>query len=192
MSEEQRPLRADARRKREAILTAAVDVFAERGVEIPLDEVARRAQVGIGTLYRHFPTREALITGAYLRELGALCDGVEELLAAEPPDQALITWMRRFIGHVAGRPGMAFALKSIVTATDAAGLAAAHDRVYTALQRFLEAGREAGVFSSDLPAEVLANAISGISLANGAPGRERQIDQLITLTVNGLRWATAG
>jgi len=181
-------MRADALRKREAILTAAVDVFAERGVDIALDDVARRAQVGIATLYRHFPSREALITGAYIREIGMLCDGVEDMLAAQTPDQALITWMRRFTGYVAGKPGMSVALKAIVIATDAAGAQATYDRVYAALQRFLDAGRAAGIFQSEVPAAVLANALSGITLANDEPGREGQIEQLIKLTVNGLRY----
>ncbi|WP_345564338.1 helix-turn-helix domain-containing protein [Nonomuraea rosea] len=76
-------------------MVAAVEVFAERGIEIALDEVARRAGVGIATLYRHFPTREALIAGAYVREIGLLCDGVDDLLAAMPGDEALIAWMQR-------------------------------------------------------------------------------------------------
>jgi AcrR family transcriptional regulator len=186
-----RPMRADARRKREAILAAAVDVFAERGVEIPLDEVARRAEVGIATLYRHFPTREALITGAYLHEVGRLCDGVDAMLAEEPADRALIAWMRNFIGYVIGKPGMALALKAIVMNTDAAGATAVHDQVYAALQRFLDAGRRDGIFVSGMTAEVLANALSGISLANTAAGREEQAAQIITLTVNGLRYPSA-
>ena len=127
-----RPLRADAQRKRDAVLVAAVEVFAERGVDIALDEVARRAGVGIATLYRHFPTREALITGAYLREIEQLCDGVDDLLAELPPDRALVAWMRRFVGYVAGKPGMALALKIIVTTTDAIAVQASHDRVYAA------------------------------------------------------------
>jgi AcrR family transcriptional regulator len=183
-----RPLRADARRKREALLAAAVDVFAERGVDIALDEVARRANVGIATLYRHFPTREALITGAYLHEIGRLCDGVDELLATQPVDQALIDWLEHVTFHVIGKPGMALALKAIVKATDADGLDAVHDRVYEALQKFLDAGRRDGVFAADIKAEELAHALSGISLANATPGGEKRAAAIIRLTVNGLRY----
>ena len=184
---EARPLRADARRKREAILTAAVDVFAERGVDIALDEVARRANVGIATLYRHFPTREALIAGAYVQEIERLCDGVPDLLARMSPDEALLAWMKRFIGYVAGKPGMALALKSIVFTTDAAGLQASHDRIYTALGELLAAGQRAGVFRSGVAAEDLANALSGISLANSQLGAEARANRLIDLLVDGLR-----
>jgi AcrR family transcriptional regulator len=183
-----RPLRADARRKREAILAAAVDVFAERGVEIPLDDVARRAEVGIATLYRHFPTREALITGAYVREIDLLCDGVDDLLARMPADRALVAWMQRFIGYVAGRPGMALALKSIVTATDAAAVQSSHDRIYAALGRLTEAAERDGLIRSGVAPEDLANALSGISLANSQTGTRDRADRLVSLLVDGLRY----
>jgi len=187
-----RPLRADARRKREAILSAAVEIFAERGVDIALDDVARRAEVGIATLYRHFPTREALITGAYLREIDQLCDGVDEMLASMPPDQALVAWMRRFIGYVAGKPGMALALKSIVFTSDAAALQASHDRIYAALGQFVETGQRAGVIRAGARAEDVANALSGISLANSQPGTEERANRLIELLVDGLRYGAPG
>jgi AcrR family transcriptional regulator len=183
-----RPLRADARRKREAILAAAVDVFAERGVEIPLDDVARRAEVGIATLYRHFPTREALITGAYVREIDLLCDGIDDLLARMPADRALVAWMQRFIGYVAGRPGMALALKSIVTATDAAAVQSSHDRIYAALGRLTEAAERDGLIRSGVAPEDLANALSGISLANSQTGTRDRADRLVSLLVDGLRY----
>jgi AcrR family transcriptional regulator len=187
-----RPLRADARRKREAILAAAVDVFAERGVDIALDEVAKRAEVGIATLYRHFPTREALITGAYVREIDLLCDGVDELLARMPADRALVAWMQRFIGYVAGKPGMALALKSIVTTTDAAAAQSSYDRIYTALGRLQAAGVADGLLRSDVSAEDLANALSGISLSNSQPGTQERANRLISLLVDGLRQGTTG
>jgi AcrR family transcriptional regulator len=183
-----RPLRADARRKRDALLAAAVDVFAERGVEIALDEVARRAGVGIATLYRHFPTRDALITGAYVREIDLLCDGVDDLLAAMPADHALVAWMQRFVGYVTGKPGMALALKSVVVTTDAAALTASHDRVYAALAQLIAAGQYAGTIRADASSEDLANGLSGICLANSEPGTEERANRLIVLIVDGLRY----
>jgi AcrR family transcriptional regulator len=183
-----RPMRADARRKREAVLAAAVQVFAERGVEVPLDDVARRAGVGIATLYRHFPTREALIAGAYRQEIDKLCDGIDELLADQPPDRALVSWMQQFVGYVAGKPGMALAVKSAVSA----GLDAGHDRVYLAIGRLVAAGEDAGVFRRGVAAIDLANALSGISLANSAPGTEERANRLIELLVDGLRYGAPG
>ena len=187
-----RPMRADARRKREAILAAAVDVFAERGVDIALDEVARRAEVGIATLYRHFPTRAALITGAYVHEIDLLCDGVDRLLATMPADRALVAWMERFIGYVAGKPGMAQAVKSIVAATDAAAVQSSHDRIYAALGQLQAAGVRDGVFRTDVPPEDLANMLSGISLANCQPGTEERANRMISLLVDGLRYDAPG
>jgi AcrR family transcriptional regulator len=187
-----RPLRADARRKRDAILSAAVDVFSERGVDIALDDVARRAGVGIATLYRHFPSREALITGAYIREIDLLCDGVEDLLATMPANEAIVAWMQRFVGYVAGKPGMALALKSIVVATDAAALQASHDRIYAALGQFLDAGQRDGIIRGDASPEDLANALSGISLANSQPGTQERANRIIALLVDGLRYSTTG
>ncbi|AWS47049.1 TetR/AcrR family transcriptional regulator [Streptosporangium sp. 'caverna'] len=191
MTGEGRPLRADARRKRDAILVAAVDVFAERGIEIALDEVARRAGVGIATLYRHFPTREALIAGAYIREIELLCDGVDDLLAAMPADEALVAWMQRFVGYVAGKPGMALALKSIVVTTDAAALQTSHDRVYAALGQLVEAGQRDGLIRADASSADLANGLSGVSLANSQPGTEERANRLIVLLVDGLRYNAA-
>ncbi|MEV5963074.1 TetR/AcrR family transcriptional regulator [Kribbella sp. NPDC051952] len=180
-------MRADARAKRAAVLTAAVDVFTERGVEIPLDEVARRAGVGIATLYRHFPTREALITGAYVQQIGMLCDGVEKLLADLPPDEALITWMQNFVGHVAGRPGMAQALKSVVVSTDHEAAALSHAKVYTALEELLDAGVDAGLFRADVTVDDLAGALSGFSLSVGSPGSQDRADRLIRIFVDGVK-----
>ncbi len=88
------------------------EVYAERGVEASLEEIARRAGVGIGTLYRHFPNRDALNEAVYRREVDSLCDGVDELLAEQAPVEALAQWMRRFAGYVARKRGMAMALKS--------------------------------------------------------------------------------
>ena len=80
-SDAPRALRADARRNHDQLLIAAGELFAERGIDVPLEEISRRAGVGIGTLYRHFPTRNALIESVYRREVEILCDGVDELIA---------------------------------------------------------------------------------------------------------------
>src|SRR3954451_18014185 len=95
-----RPLRADARRNRERLLDAAVRAFSQEGPEVTLDAIAKDAGVGIGTLYRHFPTREALVEAAYRNELERLCDAVTELQASMPPDKAMRVWMDRFIDYM--------------------------------------------------------------------------------------------
>src|SRR5215217_7614394 len=88
-----RALRADAQRNRDRILEAAAQAFTRDGDSVTLDAIAKQAGVGIGTLYRHFPTREALVDAAYRNELGRLCDAADDLLATLPPDRALRTWM---------------------------------------------------------------------------------------------------
>ncbi|MDI5972462.1 TetR/AcrR family transcriptional regulator [Streptomyces sp. SL13] len=187
MTEAPRPLRADARRKREAVVGAAREVFAERGVDIALEEVARRAGVGIATLYRHFPTREALIAGVYLREVDLLCDGVADLLADQPPDRALVTWMRRFIGYVGGKRGMAVAMKSIVMTSDSALFRPSHDRVHAAMDRLIDAGETAGVFRTGAQAQDLVLAMTGFCLVTDRPGWQDRADRLVQLLVDGLR-----
>ena len=106
-----RAMRADARRNRDALLAAAGDLFTARGVDVPLEEIARQAGVGIGTLYRNYPTRDALVEAVYRHEVETLCTGVEELRAAHDgrPADALEAWMRDFAGYVARKRGMAMA-----------------------------------------------------------------------------------
>src|SRR5216683_7288685 len=109
-----RPLRADAQRNRDKLLDVAVRAFSQEGPDVPLDAIAKEAGVGIGTLYRHFPTREALIEAAYRNELARLCDAVAELLQAMPPDQALRAWMDRFVDYMTTKRGMAGALRAVI------------------------------------------------------------------------------
>src|SRR5258708_5683395 len=108
------PLRADARRNRDRLLEAAVRAFSADGPDATLDAIAKEAGVGIGTLYRHFPTREALVEAAYRNELDRLCDPVPELLEAVPADEALRTWMDRFVDYMTTKRGMADALRWLI------------------------------------------------------------------------------
>src|SRR4051812_23807201 len=94
-----KPKRADARRNHEKLIAAGREAFTEEGSAASLEDIARRAGVGIGTLYRHFPTRQALLEAVYLDEVEALCTSAEEL-AELPPWDALANWMRRFVGYI--------------------------------------------------------------------------------------------
>src|SRR5436190_24087702 len=92
------PMRADARRNRELLMAAALAAFTERGADdTSLEEIARRAGVGIGTLYRHFPGRTALLEAVYTDQVAALCRRADELIAAESPSAALAAWMREIV-----------------------------------------------------------------------------------------------
>src|SRR5258705_7895484 len=109
-----RPMRADAQRNRIRLLEAAVRAFSQDGPDVTLEAVAKDAGVGIGTLYRHFPTREALVEAAYRNELARLCDAVADLLQTMPPDEALRTWMDRFVDYMTTKRGMADALRAVI------------------------------------------------------------------------------
>src|SRR5918999_1043910 len=106
--------RADAIRNREKLLTAATELFAARGTDVSLDAVAKAAGVGIGTLYRHFPTRDALVEAAYRAEVEHLHEAASELLGEHPPDIALELWMERFIAYINAKKGMKGALQALV------------------------------------------------------------------------------
>jgi AcrR family transcriptional regulator len=106
--------RADARRNRDGLLEAAKATFAEVGAEASLDEIARRAGVGIGTLYRHFPTRDAVVEAVYRREVQQLADAAPRLIESMAPAEALRAWMRLFIDYIAAKKVIAPALKSSV------------------------------------------------------------------------------
>jgi hypothetical protein len=108
-----------------------------------------------------------------------------------PADEAIATWMRRFVRYIAGKPGMALALKSIVHTADAAAVRASHDRIYAALGQLVAAGQRDGVIRADASPEDLANALSGISLANSQPDSRERADRLIALLVDGLHYGTS-
>ena len=182
-----RPLRADARRNRELLLAAAVRAFSQDGPDVTLDAIAKQAGVGIGTLYRHFPTREALVEASYRNELGRLCDAADELLRTEPrADLAVRAWMDRFVDYMTTKRGMADALR-LVIASGGNPFAHSRDQLLAAVTTLLRAGAEAGTVRSDVaPGDVLAG-LSGITLATGEPDRREQAARLLDLLMDGLR-----
>jgi AcrR family transcriptional regulator len=184
--ERTRPPRADALRNRERLLDAAVRAFTSVGLDATLEAIARDAGVGIGTLYRHFPTRDALIEAAYRNELARLCDAVPELLEAAEPHDALRVWMDRYIDYMTTKRGMAAALQAVI---DSGGNPYEHsrDRLIGAIDAMLSAGVAAGTLRSDVvPADVFA-AVSGVSLTAGRPEQRDQAGRLLDLLLDGLR-----
>jgi AcrR family transcriptional regulator len=191
LDELSRPQRADARRNRDLLLAAAAEVYDESGVGASLEEIARRAGVGIGTLYRHFPTRDAVTEAVYRREVGLLCDGVDELLAENVPDIALALWMRRFADYVARKKGMAMALKSVLGA-DSELFAQSHQRIRAAIGTLVAAATEAGTIRDDVAPEDLLRAMGGICMATDTPDWADRTGRLIDLLVDGLRYGAPG
>ncbi|BBC91410.1 TetR/AcrR family transcriptional regulator [Streptomyces griseofuscus] len=182
--------RADARRNRERILEAAVRAFSEKGAEVPIDTIAKAAGVGSATLYRHFPTREALVEAAYRNELARVCDSAADLLADNPPDRALRLWMDRFIDYLATKHGMADALRAAV-ASGADPFAETLDKLGTALGTLLRAGAEAGLLRRDVDPLDVGFSLAGLALVTSAPDHRERAGRLLDLLLDGLRHKTA-
>ena len=186
-----RPLRADAQRNRDRLLEVAVRAFSHDGPDVTLESIAGEAGVGIGTLYRHFPTREALIEAAYRSELARLCAGVPELIQTLPADVALRTWMDRFIDYLATKRGMAEALRRVI-ASGGNPFAESRESLLQAIGSLLKAGAAQGEMRGDIdPADVMFG-ISGVSLVAGEPEQRDQAGRLLDLLLDGLRYRRPG
>jgi AcrR family transcriptional regulator len=182
-----RPLRADAQRNRDGLLEAAVRAFSHDGPDVTLEAIAKDAGVGIGTLYRHFPTRESLVEAAYRNELERLCDSVPGLLRAGPPDAATRAWMDLFVDYMTTKRGMAEALRAVI-ASGGNPYAQSRDRLVAAITTLLDASAAAGALRSDIaPSDVLTT-LSGVSLAAGDPGQRDLAARLLDLLMDGLRF----
>jgi AcrR family transcriptional regulator len=185
-------LRADARLNREKLLGAAAELFASVGVDVSLEAVAKQAGLGIGTLYRHFPTRDALVEAVYRQEVDRLCGAADELLSSSPPDVALEAWMRRFVTYAAAKRGMAGALQSIY-ASDAELYASTRARLLTAMSTLLRAAVAAGTVRADMEPEDVLQAMSGVWLIPAGEQWTARAQRLLQLLMDGLRYgATTG
>ncbi|MEU7629923.1 TetR/AcrR family transcriptional regulator [Nocardia sp. NPDC049220] len=182
----ERPLRADAQRNRDRLLEVAVRAFSRDGPDVTLDAIAKEAGVGIGTLYRHFPTREALIDAAYRNELARLCDSVGDLLRDMPPDQALRTWMDRFVDYMTTKRGMGDALRALI-ASGGNPFSESRDQLTAAVSTLLRAGVAAGLLRTDIEPDDVLVGFSGVSLATAGPERREQAGRLLDLFMDGLR-----
>jgi AcrR family transcriptional regulator len=182
----EKPMRADALRNREKLIEAAGKAFAEYGIETSLEEIAARAQVGIGTLYRHFPTREHLVEVVYGHEVEALCRAAEELAHKYPPDKALAAWMQRFVDYIAAKRGMANSLKLLI-ASNSEFFAATSGKIPAALQQLVDAAIAQGAIRSDIDSSDVLHALSGIYSLPQTPDWRERSRRLITLLMDGLK-----
>ncbi|NHC45701.1 TetR/AcrR family transcriptional regulator [Motilibacter aurantiacus] len=184
-----RPLRADAQRNRDKLLTAALSAFAgPAGADASLESVAKQAGVGIGTLYRHFPTREALVEAVYRTEVERLCDAAPELLAAHAPDAALRRWMDGFVDYMTTKRGMAEALRAVI-ASGGDPFAETRGRLLDALRSLLDAAAGVQAIRDDVDVQDVLRGLSGVSLA--APDDREQAGRLLDLLMDGLRYRRA-
>ena len=182
--------RADALRNRDLLLTSAADAFAARGADASLEDIARQAGVGIGTLYRHFPNRDSLVEAVYRHEVDVLCERADQLLEAMPPDQALAEWMHLFVRHVATKRGMLSLLKPLLS-TNPNFSDQTRGRAAAAATKLLEAGVAAGTIRPDVDAGDLLRAVGGICMSTDQD-RSDASERLVGLLFDGLRHGTAG
>ncbi len=177
--------RADGLRNRESVLKAAKVVFGAGGPAGSLEAVARQAGVGIGTLYRHFPTREALFEAVYRREVEQLADFAEQLRSEATPVEALRLWMRSSVEFVATKKGMSAALA--VVAHGSSDLAAyAFDQLTQAMDDLLRRAVEAGGIRADIGSEDLLRALFGMCYTHEKPGWQANVLRLVDVLVDGL------
>ncbi|SME90579.1 transcriptional regulator, TetR family [Tistlia consotensis] len=178
--------RADALRNRERLLVAAKTVFSAGGADASLEAVAREAGVGIGTLYRHFPTREALFEAVYRREVEQVAELAERLQGADDPVEALRSWLHRNVELVATKKGMAAAL-ALAAHGDSELFTYSKQRLRAAVGSLLERAVAAGAIRPDIGPHDLLHALIGLCMQHGQPGWQASVRRLIDVLVDGLR-----
>lgn len=178
--------RADSLRNRELLLVAAKAAFTETGAEAPLEDVARRAGVGIGTLYRHFPTRETLVAAVYAREIEQLAASADALLAERPAGQALGDWLNLLIDYMATKRVVAPALRAD-PGEGSRLYASSGPTILATLQRLTEAAHAAGDIRPDIGFDDILRMMSGLSQGYEQPGWDASARRLLGVMMDGLR-----
>ncbi|SDU46063.1 TetR/AcrR family transcriptional regulator [Jiangella alkaliphila] len=174
-----RPQRADARRNYEKLLTAAREAFAEAGVSASLEDIARRAGVGIGTLYRHFPTRRDLFESVYVDEVETLCRAAAEL-ADLPPWEALAGWLRRFVSYTATKKAIAEALNH-----ESDVFASGWKAILAAAEPLLRRAQDAGEARPDASFDDVLRLVGGVTMYPFAD--PAQLERVLTMALDGIR-----
>jgi AcrR family transcriptional regulator len=178
--------RADAVRNRERVLAAAKLVFSKGGADASLEAVAKRAQVGIGTLYRHFPTREALFEAVFRREVHQLSELAEQLKDETSPVEALRRWLHSDIELVATKKGMSAALALTINSSSKLH-ADSLERLAKAVGVLLDRAVAAGEIRSDISPKDLLRALVGMCYMQDQPGWQASVVRLVDIFVDGLR-----
>jgi AcrR family transcriptional regulator len=179
-----RPKRADALRNYEKLVAAAREAFAQDGTSASLEEIARRAQVGIGTLYRHFPNRQTLLEAVYVDEVEALCRSAADL-AELPPWDALVAWLHRFVAYLATKQALAQELMNYVD-RDAALFQGCRLGLYAAGEPLLQRAQLAQVVRPDTNVTEVIQMVGGIAKIPSA--EPEQIDHILDMAIDGLRY----
>jgi AcrR family transcriptional regulator len=177
-------VRADARRNHERIVAAARDAFAAHDIDIAMDEIAKRARIGAGTLYRHFPRREELVAAVYREEVSRLADRAHALRDELPAGEALFGWMREQVRWLRESSGLALTMKAVLEDSSVT-YAQCREKLYTAASALLGPAQDAGVVRSDLKQRDLLWLGHGISLAT-ARADEAGAERVLSVVLAGL------
>src|SRR3954452_5016439 len=177
-------MRADAKRNRALLVAAARDAFTERGSDASLEDIARRAGVGVGTLYRHFPTRQALIEAVYVEEVEALCRSAGENPAASSWD-ALTQWFNRFVDYVATKHALIDEMVATI-GMDAPVFRTCHDAIFTAGEPLLARAQADGLVRPDVTFSDAMRIVSGVSMIRHATPEE--VRRVLAVAMDGLRY----
>ena len=178
-----RPQRADARANRDKLVAAARELFTERGTSAPLEDIAERAGVGIGTLYRHFPTRKALLEAVYVDEVEAMAQSAADL-AELPPWEALSQWLHRYVGFAATKRALNEALMETDPNSDV--LLTCRTAITTAGTTLVERAQQAGVVRPDAQFVDVVRMVGAIALVPTEDDAQKQ--RLLDLALDGLRY----
>jgi AcrR family transcriptional regulator len=185
-----RPLRADARRNRDRVIEVAKAMFSEGGAETSLEAIAKGAGVGIGTLYRHFPTRDALIEAVYRNETQNLAQAARRFAETLPPVEALRAWLRLFVDHIATKQVMSPALASMVGGPSEL-YAESGAMVKTAIALLVDRAVASGTIRLDIDPLDLLRALAGVAGISSASGWEESAKRLVDILIAGVRIPTA-
>ena len=179
-----RPMRADARRNYERLVAAAREVFAQSGVEASMEAIAKQAGVGIGTLYRHFPTRIALVEAVYVTDVDQLVETAERLVAASEPWPAVVGWLEAFVRYAQTKRTLLSELHEAFEKNPQLK-SVSRGRIEGALRMVLDPARQAGVVRTDIDESDLMQLLSSICMSPTvtAPQSER----LLVMIQDGLR-----
>jgi AcrR family transcriptional regulator len=178
--------RADSARNRQLLMDAAKAAFSEVGLNVSLEEIARRAGVGIGTLYRHFPSREAVVEAVYRREVEQLAQAAPQLLATLPAGEALHQWMHLFVDYIATKRLIAPSLGAAAGRTSSL-YATSSELITRAITALLRHAVASGDVRKDIDPTDLLRAMVGVSYGNPDAGWQASARRLIDLLMDGLR-----
>jgi AcrR family transcriptional regulator len=182
---EGKPLRADARRNRDALVSKGREIFADGDERVRFDDFADLAGVGTGTLYRHFPTRESLAAAVYEAEVATLCELARTLRDTLPAGEALAAMLRGMVAHIDAEHTLARRLATLLAAAPDQTARGGRD-LELAVAELVADGVSAGVVRDDIPAGAVMMALHGIGVADDRPEWRAEADGIITLVIDGL------